>query len=302
MKNKKKNILFGLWSMSYPALIYFAISTCLSMLVVIVYTFSEGLNGNTDVTQISINASNFVMSYVLELTAISGIIMSFVGLFMIRRDRFKEASQIGIIRYHNATWLQWLLIPVLGIVSCTVLNNLIGISGISELFPGFSELAELLYVGNLFLEVLTMSIVAPLVEEIVFRGLAYRRMKRYCRPWIAAIISALFFGLYHMNVVQGIYAFFLGLLLVLVYEKFKSLWAPILFHAAANLFSIILSEVIYGAETTTETTGVDPMTVVVTIVLAFIMAALLYVVNQMKLSVKEEIQPDRLPEEQEVLS
>ncbi len=301
MKNKKKrNILFGLWSMSYPALIYFAISTFLSMLVIIVYFFSEGIKGNADVAEISINASNFVMKYVLELTVISGTIMTILGLFMIRKDRFKEAGEIGVTRYKNATWLQWILIPLLGIISCTVLNNLIGISGISELFPGFSELAELLYVGNLFLEILTMVIVAPLVEEIVFRGLAYRRMKRYCKPWIAAIISALLFGLYHMNVVQGVYAFFLGLLLIVVYEKFKSLWAPILFHAAANMFSIFLSEIVYGSEVTTESTGVDAATIITTLVLAVIMAILLYVVSQIKLSVKEVIQPDILPEQAEV--
>ena len=297
---KKKNILFGLWSMSYPALIYFAISTFLSMLVIIIYTFSEGLKGNANITEISLNASNFVMKYVLELTVASGTIMTILGFFMIRKDRFKEASEYGVTRYKNATLLQWILIPLLGIVSCTVLNNLIGISGISELFPGFSELAELLYVGNLFLEVLTMAIVAPLVEEIVFRGLAYRRMKRYTRPWIAAIISALLFGLYHMNVVQGVYAFFLGLLLIVVYEKFKSLWAPILFHAAANMFSIFLSEIVYGSEVATESTGIDVTILIITLVLAVIMTLLLYVVFQIKLPVKEVIMPDRLSEQAEV--
>ena len=61
---------------------------------------------------------------------------------------------------------------------------------------------------------------------------------------IAIVVSALFFGLFHLNVVQGLYAFIIGLLLAYVYEKYKSIWAPILFHVAANSVSIFLTEVI----------------------------------------------------------
>lgn len=45
-----------------------------------------------------------------------------------------------------------------------------------------------------------------------------------------------------MNVVQGIYAFLLGILLAWICEKYQTIWAPILFHAAANLLSVICTE------------------------------------------------------------
>jgi len=60
--------------------------------------------------------------------------------------------------------------------------------------------------------------------------------------WVAVIISALMFGLYHGNLVQGIYAFIMGCLLALVYEWTGSFAAPVLFHMIANHLSDITYE------------------------------------------------------------
>ena len=58
----------------------------------------------------------------------------------------------------------------------------------------------------------------------------------------AMIFSALVFGIYHMNVVQAVYAFFLGLFFAWLYERYDSLWAPSIAHMSANLFVILLAE------------------------------------------------------------
>ena len=60
--------------------------------------------------------------------------------------------------------------------------------------------------------------------------------------WVAVMISALLFGLYHGNLVQGIYAFIMGCLLALVYEWTGSFVAPVLFHMIANHLSDITYE------------------------------------------------------------
>ena len=56
----------------------------------------------------------------------------------------------------------------------------------------------------------------------------------------AAFLSALLFGLYHGSVVQGVYAFFLGLGAAWLLQRFGTLLAPWLFHMAANLISVLL--------------------------------------------------------------
>ena len=82
----------------------------------------------------------------------------------------------------------------------------------------------------------------PLVEEVVCRGLVYRRLRDYVGVWPAVLVSGLMFGIYHGNVVQGIYASVLGILMALLVEITGSLWASILFHVGANFISTFFSE------------------------------------------------------------
>lgn len=136
----------------------------------------------------------------------------------------------------------WIFLVLLGASSCVALNYWIGLSGLMEVFSGFDEVAETIYTGNLLEEFLAIVLAAPVVEELLFRGLAYRGFCRLWGPRTAMFASALFFGIYHRNVVQGLYAFLLGLLLVSVYESFGTIRASIVFHMAANAISLVLTE------------------------------------------------------------
>ena len=79
-------------------------------------------------------------------------------------------------------------------------------------------------------------------EEILFRRVIYKKLRGIAPFWVAASISALLFGLYHGNLVQGIYAFIMGMFLALVYEWTGSFIAPVLFHMIANHLSDITYE------------------------------------------------------------
>lgn len=77
---------------------------------------------------------------------------------------------------------------------------------------------------------------APLMEEAVFRLGIYGLLRRKLRPKAAAFLSALAFGFYHANMIQGLYAFLLGFVLARGYEKCP--WGKyrmaVLMHVAAN--------------------------------------------------------------------
>lgn len=104
----------------------------------------------------------------------------------------------------------------------------------------FEETAQILYKPVFWQQLLYLVILMPLAEELVFRGLGYYRLRRELPPLHAALISSLFFALYHGNLKQGIYAFFVGLVLVLLYEIYDSLLMPYLFHVMANLASTVM--------------------------------------------------------------
>lgn len=77
-------------------------------------------------------------------------------------------------------------------------------------------------------------LVSPLVEELVFRWLLVGRIRQHLGIPLAVFTSAIFFGFYHGNILQGIYATMMGLILALVYVWSGSLWHPVLLHMAAN--------------------------------------------------------------------
>jgi len=89
--------------------------------------------------------------------------------------------------------------------------------------------------------ILMTVILAPILEEILFRGIIMKGMiNNQVKPVTAIIVSALIFGAVHFNPWQFAGASLLGLVLGLVYYKTKSLLMPILLHAFNNLFSALL--------------------------------------------------------------
>lgn len=94
---------------------------------------------------------------------------------------------------------------------------------------------------SLWLGLVLFGIVAPIMEEIIFRWLMYGRIKLMIGRILAPILTSLFFGLYHGNLLQAIYAFIMGLIMILLYESCQSLLASILFHMGANIVVFSLS-------------------------------------------------------------
>lgn len=88
-----------------------------------------------------------------------------------------------------------------------------------------------------------IGILAPFAEEVVFRGAILRKllgMMDEKRHWVAIAISALVFGLVHLNIPQGIHAFLIGLLLGWMYYRTRSILPGILFHWVNNSVAFIM--------------------------------------------------------------
>lgn len=82
-------------------------------------------------------------------------------------------------------------------------------------------------------------VAAPLCEEIVFRGYLYPAAKKFSGPWVAGICSALVFAAAHGNLAALLPLFVFGCLLVIIYEKTGSIWAPIAVHCCFNSATVI---------------------------------------------------------------
>jgi len=80
-------------------------------------------------------------------------------------------------------------------------------------------------------------VAAPVLEEVLFRGVVLQGLLRNERPWVAIGQSALLFGLFHFNPAQSLNAGLAGLLLGWLYYRTRSLWLCMAAHALNNLLA-----------------------------------------------------------------
>lgn len=93
---------------------------------------------------------------------------------------------------------------------------------------------------------ISVFLLAPIGEELLFRGLLLGYCKR-CMPAIAAILlQGLLFGLYHNNLVQGIYAFVFGSVLGLLAHKKESIIPGTLLHITINVSLLFVPSALFA--------------------------------------------------------
>lgn len=146
---------------------------------------------------------------------------------------------------------KWLPLVLICLVMLGIRGCISGIESIAiKLNPQIEELSRILmedlvkiYAQGFIWSFLFIVIIAPLIEEMFFRGLLLRGyLKRYSTP-AAILVTALLFGLLHGQYVTIIWGFILGLLLAWLYLLTRSLWPCIIAHSFHNLTAII---VFYG--------------------------------------------------------
>jgi membrane protease YdiL (CAAX protease family) len=258
-KKKPSQVIYQIWRAIWPLLAALTLNLIVSLVfqVAVIVEYIAGLDIAPEEMMKFVQSEDYYiqstqlvwdayMKSAMKITLIWQIMVLALAFPLFRSDEKKRLKLLGGVKEKpEQSILQWTMLVVLAASSCLALNLWISASGLHNLFPSFTELAEqVLYSGSLLIQILSMSIGAPLAEELIFRGLLFKRLRGIMSYLWAAIITAVCFGLYHGNMVQFIYGFLLSLLLTYVYEKFRTIWAPILFHAVANGFSIIMTNLL----------------------------------------------------------
>lgn len=94
----------------------------------------------------------------------------------------------------------------------------------------------------LLITIISSGIVGPIYEEILFRYLLYNRLKNKYSIKKSLLITTIIFALIHLQPIKIIYAFLLGLIINISYERNKNILAPTLIHISANTIVIFLYE------------------------------------------------------------
>lgn len=212
---------------------------------------SQGLDVN-DLTADIMNNTGDMMGIILIVVGILLLIV-FIPWFYFGCGRQKITGE-SMKRAFSPRALLMVLVIAVGLnygINC--LLQLVYVEA-PQFLEDYMELMENSGLGVNFWANAAAVILAPLGEELIFRGVAFfyackavSGMKNSRAAfWIANCIQALLFGIYHMNLVQGLYAFFIGLALGYLRQKYHSLLPGMLAHLVFNGISTVLGEVIYA--------------------------------------------------------
>ncbi len=181
---------------------------------------------------------DFSLKYAVHMTLVSNVLalVTFAVLFRMRKRRLRD--EVCLVK---------LSLPVCGVCLLfgAAMNIFVTVVISSVPFPEawwdqYNSMASIIPGTAAWISVLSTVIAAPIVEEIVIRGLFYGRLKRGMPMFAAMLISSWIFGLVHGAMIWVIYASLLGMLIAWIYEKYRSLTAAILFHLGFNLCGFIL--------------------------------------------------------------
>jgi len=231
-----------------PLLCALLIQIVVSFLAAMVYGMLQGIQlaaeGTTDANAISkAITKSLTPEILLVISAFSaGISILVFGLWY--RRTIKEEKKINIKKIFSIKSILNMILLAIGLqVGISIVLNMVA-SIKPEWFKSYNDLIELLGMGNSVISVLLIVFIAPIAEELIFRGVILEKSKKVMPIAAANVLQAILFGIYHMNMIQGTYAFVIGMFFGMVAIKFNSLLASIILHMLINLSGILLNMIL----------------------------------------------------------
>ncbi|WP_099189434.1 CPBP family intramembrane glutamic endopeptidase [Tepidibacter mesophilus] len=177
---------------------------------------------------------------------IDGVSSLIIKIIMVKwlLKRYCKKDEVGYTKRVNISKNYFIYTMLIVSLFRIVFDNSIGI--IVQQLPlnesieeAFNELFK-----HPFIAIMSVCIVAPIYEEIIYRGVILKGLSIKYNDKISIVVSALLFAIMHMNIQQAINAFFLGIILGYLYLKTKSIYISIFAHFINNGVGIIVSSIL----------------------------------------------------------
>ncbi|MEI8199872.1 MAG: type II CAAX endopeptidase family protein [Eubacteriales bacterium] len=238
---KKHGHVFMVWRVLYPLLIFVGIQIAVGIAMTVFYFVTRILpviNQASDPLAMSQQLTEWAISQTLPLALACDLLVLPVYAFMyFRQMKGQKRPAISAFKITD-----YVLVAALAVFADFGITYFISGFNIVQYFPDYQAIMKGLGSSPVILQVIAVGIVAPVAEEFLMRGVVLNRLLGYMRVFPALLIQAALFGILHMNLLQGVYAGVLGLLLGYVYIKYGSLLMTIVFHITLNTLSVLLPE------------------------------------------------------------
>ncbi|MDR2424018.1 MAG: CPBP family intramembrane metalloprotease [Prevotellaceae bacterium] len=163
------------------------------------------------------------------LTLLTYVAMMSLTILCAKKFARTSGFDFGVVASPAPDWLFWLLVP-------TTLSLFLMVDRIVGLIPMPQSVEEMFaeMVSPSLPSFLTVVIAAPVLEELLCRGIVLRGLLNNMSPYKAILWSALFFALLHLNPWQGVAAFIIGFFSGWIFWKTRSVVPCMFIHLLNN--------------------------------------------------------------------
>lgn len=243
---KAKGFFQVMWPFLFPVLLFLIVrQLAANVLTVLIAGLLQNTSGGSLEGILVYDETGTVASLTGNAAMIVSAICFIAAALSIHRQAFqlirrtKEDMFLAHLKQEPPKAYLLMGIAVLG--AAIGLNLLLELLGLTSLSDSYLAVRDAQYSAAFPVGLICLGLISPACEELLFRGILYNLLRRRMKLQGAMLFSALFFGIYHMNYVQGVYGFLMGLLMVYAYEYFGSFKLPLGVHILANCIVYILS-------------------------------------------------------------
>lgn len=197
------------------------------------------------------NITNLIapfMNYILMASSIVTMLTLWI-IFRCRKLNFKE--EILLKKTKNCNIIGAIILGFFAwIFNSSWVGFLQTLDQFKEAFNVMDKMLSGVGSGNIFVAILVVGIIAPIAEEFIFRGVIYRALKKNMSIVSTIIIQAILFGIFHGNLIQGMYTIPLALVLGYVTYRTNSLLPAIMIHIVNNTAATVMPMFLTGVNIT----------------------------------------------------
>lgn len=202
-------------------------------LINFIFSFAYNIfNKNIPTEELVLKCNNFLNEY--------KVLISFIGFIIFMFIFTKKYKKLFNDKY--SVNKEFVYIALFGIGYSIIINILF--LNINDIF-NISD-SQFLPIPNkeIIPSILCSGIMGPILEELLFRGIVYNKIKEISNEKKGILLTSLFFGLVHMNLFNCINAFILSFILIHLYNKSKTIIAPIILHISVNTIVVLIINII----------------------------------------------------------
>lgn len=226
--------------------IYFIGSTIIEVVFFIARSILS-IKYNNISWNINFNNSLFSLDSITKSIGVILTIILFILMFRNKKENLFQRCRFKKISLKNIICIILLSIAVFCLTgSCLYVGSLL----LNEkVFKSYIQVSNNLSTyEESKLGIIYVGILAPIIEEIVFRGLIFNELRKNINIILSIIIQAGIFAMAHGNIVQGVYVFASEIIVSLVYIWTKSIISNIILHISFNLYGLLIGISIFKSQ------------------------------------------------------